>query len=108
MQWTHNHGSPRVFNQASADLVNKLYAGEAGQRVVANNDSWPEYIPASEDYVHAFQGFHIFGTNSTYGMNYVVCNDPADPECLGGDVETDTWYYYNEVRGRESRSWLGY
>ena len=25
--WTHNHGSPRVFNKAAADLFNSLYQG---------------------------------------------------------------------------------
>jgi hypothetical protein len=78
------------MNADSATLFNKLYEGEASQRAVANQDSMPTLIPAGDDYVHVLQGFNIWGTNSTYGMNYAVCNDINDPMCLGGDQEDDT------------------
>lgn len=67
--WSHSHGAPRVFNPAAANLYNSLFAGEAGQRTVANQDSVPTVIPESDDYTFTLEGFHIFGTNSTYGMN---------------------------------------
>jgi len=70
--WTHNHGAARVFNPAAATLMNSLYGGEAGQRVVANDDPVPTYIPESEDYTFALQGFHILGngtSNATYGYD---------------------------------------
>lgn len=70
--WTHNHGAARVFNPAAATLLNSLYGGEAGQRVVANDDPVPTYIPESEDYTFALQGFHILGngtSNATYGYD---------------------------------------
>ncbi|KAK4701719.1 hypothetical protein P7C70_g4504, partial [Phenoliferia sp. Uapishka_3] len=88
--WSHNHGSARVFNPAAASLYNSLYAGEASQRVVANNDSAPTTIPESDDYTFVLEGFHIYGTNITYGMNYDVCvNDVTNVECLGGNNITD-------------------
>lgn len=67
--WSHNHGSSRVFNSATAAIYNALYAGEASQRTVANQDSVPTIIPESNDYTFVLEGFHIYGTNSTYGMN---------------------------------------
>ena len=67
---------------------------EASQRTVANNDNISRVIPAgTPGYVFAGQGFHITGdgvSNSTYGMSYVVCETADDPECLGGDDETDS------------------
>jgi hypothetical protein len=118
--WSHSHGAPRVFNPASANLYNSLFAGEAGQRTVANEDSVPTIIPESDDYTFTLEGFHIYGTNSTYGMSvsserrsrhesaelicrtflqqYAICkSDPTDPECLGGDVATDSLFYYTPV-----------
>lgn len=67
--WSHSHGAPRVFNPASASLYNSLFGGEAGQRTVANEDSVPTIIPESDDYTFTLEGFHIYGTNSTYGMS---------------------------------------
>lgn len=67
--WSHSHGAPRVFNPASANLYNSLFGGEAGQRTVANEDSVPTIIPESDDYTFTLEGFHIYGTNSTYGMS---------------------------------------
>lgn len=95
--WSHSHGAPRVLNPASAALYDKLYEGQAGQRAVANDDSMPNIIPESDDYTHVLQGFHIYGTNTTYGMNYDICTTVDDPNCLGGDVETDHWFYYTQV-----------
>lgn len=66
--WVHSHGSPRVMNAAAANLYNSLYAGEASQRTVANNDSVPTIIPASDDYEFTLEGFHVYGTNETYGQ----------------------------------------
>ena len=67
---------------------------EASQRTVANNDNISRVIPAgTPGYVFAGQGFHITGdgvSNSTYGMSYAVCETADDPECLGGDDETDS------------------
>ena len=71
--WSHSHGSPRVFNAASANLYNSLYEGQAGQRCVANNDSLPTVIPESDDYTHTLQGFYVYGSNVTYGQNYDIC-----------------------------------
>ncbi|TNY23115.1 hypothetical protein DMC30DRAFT_444650 [Rhodotorula diobovata] len=97
--WTHNHGAARVFNPAAATLLNSLYGGEAGQRVVANDDPVPTYIPESEDYTFALQGFHILGngtSNATYGYDFTVCNDPSDAACHGnaeGRIEDHLSYY---------------
>ena len=66
--WIHSHGSPRVMNAASANLYNSLYQGEASQRTVANNDSVPTIIPESDDYTFTLEGFHVYGTNATYGQ----------------------------------------
>ncbi|ORY81234.1 hypothetical protein BCR35DRAFT_304084 [Leucosporidium creatinivorum] len=96
--WSHSHGAPRVFNPASANLYNSLFGGEAGQRTVANEDSVPTIIPESDDYTFTLEGFHIFGTNATYGMSYTVCqDDPTDPECAGGNVATDSLFYYTPI-----------
>ncbi|KAL8293065.1 hypothetical protein RQP46_000759 [Phenoliferia psychrophenolica] len=96
--WSHNHGSARVFNPAAATLYNSLYAGEASQRTVANNDSVPNTIPESEDYTFVLEGFHIWGTNVTYGMNYDVCvSDVNDANCLGGNNITDHDFYYTNI-----------
>ena len=64
--------APRTLNPAAANLYNSLFAGEAGQRVVANNDIIPTLIPESDDYTFTLQGFHIVGngtSNSTYGYS---------------------------------------
>ena len=62
VRWVHSHGSEKVFNQASADLFNKLFEGQASQRTVANQDNIQRVIPAgTPGYVWAGQGFHIFG-----------------------------------------------
>ncbi|KAM0754082.1 alpha/beta-hydrolase [Meredithblackwellia eburnea MCA 4105] len=96
--WSHNHGAPRVFNPASANVYDSLFQGEASQRCVANNDSVPTIIPESDDYTFTLEGFHIYGTNVTYGMNYYVCvNSPTDPNCLGGTNITDHDYYYTGI-----------
>lgn len=63
---------------------------EAGQRVVANNDAQPDAIPASDNYVHAMQGIHIWGNNPNYGMYMKVCSYRDDPDCEGGNKESDT------------------
>ncbi|BGP51655.1 hypothetical protein JCM10450v2_007605 [Rhodotorula kratochvilovae] len=97
--WTHNHGAARVFNAPAARLVNALYGGEAGQRVVANSDPVPTYIPESEDYTFALQGFHILGngtSNATYGYDFTVCDDPSDAACHGdaaGSIDDHLAYY---------------
>lgn len=88
--------APRTLNPAAANLYNSLFAGEAGQRVVANNDIIPTLIPESDDYTFTLQGFHIVGngtSNSTYG--YSVRSLPLSfSECLtlelSGAFETDT------------------
>ncbi|GAA5903442.1 hypothetical protein JCM8208_001921 [Rhodotorula glutinis] len=97
--WTHNHGAARVFNAPAATLMNSLYGGEAGQRVVANDDPVPSYIPESDDYTFALQGFHILGngtSNATYGYDFTVCNDPSDEAChgtAGGPIDDHLSYY---------------
>lgn len=73
--WTHNHGSSRVFNPAAAAIYNSLYEGEASQRTVANQDAVPTLIPESDDYTFVLEGFHIYGTNTTYGMNVSFSRD---------------------------------
>ncbi|KAK9900817.1 alpha/beta-hydrolase [Cystobasidium minutum MCA 4210] len=95
--WSHSHGSPRVFNLATAQLYEKLFMGEAGQRVVANEDALPNAIPESDNYVHAMQGIHIWGNNPNYGMYMKVCHYRDDPDCEGGNKESDTWFYYTRV-----------
>ncbi|GJN94292.1 hypothetical protein Rhopal_007366-T1 [Rhodotorula paludigena] len=99
--WTHNHGAARVFNAPAAELLNSLYGGEAGQRVVANDDPVPTYIPESENYTMALQGFHVYGdgTNATYGYNFDVCESTTDERCLGtvGGPITDHLSYYTPI-----------
>lgn len=97
--WSHAHGTPRTFNPASADLYASLYGGEAGQHVVANNDPVPDFIPESDDYVHPLSGLYIWGTNSTYGMNWRTCfQDAEDPACQGdASAPLDHYYYYTPV-----------
>jgi len=99
--WVHTHGSPPVFNSASATVFNALYEGEASQRTVANNDSVPSIIPLGEDYTFVLSGFHIYGngtSNSTFGMSYENCwNSPSDPNCLGGGNYTDHFFYYTPI-----------
>ncbi|POY70305.1 hypothetical protein BMF94_6691 [Rhodotorula taiwanensis] len=100
VHWSHNHGAPRTFNPAAANLYNALFGGEAGQRTVANNDIVPTMIPESDDYTFTLQGFHIVGngtSNSTYGYDYYVCNTENDPECLGGDSYEDHLGYYTPI-----------
>ncbi|GAA5993213.1 hypothetical protein JCM10908_004509 [Rhodotorula pacifica] len=100
IKWSHNHGAPRTFNPAAANLYNSLFGGEAGQRTVANNDIIPTLIPESEDYTFTLQGFHIVGngtSNSTYGYSYDVCNSATDPNCLGGDSYEDHLGYYTPI-----------
>lgn len=36
------------------------------------------------------QGIHIWGNNPTYGMHMSVCTYRDDPDCEGGDKESDT------------------
>lgn len=92
-------GAARVFNPSAANLYNALFAGQAGQRTVANDDPVPTYIPESANYTFTLQGFHITGngtSNATYGYDYVVCNDPTNQECagtVGGNVRppASTW-----------------
>jgi uncharacterized protein YozE (UPF0346 family) len=70
--YLQNHGAARVFNADAANLFNSLYQGEASQRVVANDDIVPTYIPESADYTFTLQGFHIVGngtSNATYGYD---------------------------------------
>lgn len=57
--WSYNHGSARVFNAPAAALYNSLYAGEASQRCVANNDSVPTGIPEFDDYIFVLEGFQL-------------------------------------------------
>ncbi|KAK4046911.1 hypothetical protein OIO90_006393 [Microbotryomycetes sp. JL221] len=96
--WSHNHGAPRTFNPSAANLYNSLFAGEAGQRTVANNDIVPTIIPESNDYTFTLQGYHIFGQNNTDGhMSFTVCNTPTDPECLGGNSNDDHLFYYTPI-----------
>ncbi|GAA5969063.1 hypothetical protein JCM21900_005772 [Sporobolomyces salmonicolor] len=95
--WSHSHGAARVFNPQAANLYNSLFAGQAGQRAVANNDIVPTYIPESENYTFTLQGFHIYGTNATYGMSYTICEDATDPECAGGTNITDHDFYYTPI-----------
>ena len=97
LHWSHNHGAPRTFNPAAANFYNSLFQGEAGQRTVANNDITPTIIPEGPDYTFTLQGFHVFGTNSTYGMSFTICNTPDDPECLGGNSQDDALFYYTPV-----------
>lgn len=88
--WSHSHGAPRTLSPNAAALYNSLYGGEAGQRCVANNDIMTEIIPESEDYTYTLQGFHVYGENSTFGMNYEVClYDETDPRCAGGQEYTN-------------------
>jgi hypothetical protein len=49
------------------------WSREASQRTVANEDIVPTVIPESNEYTFVLEGFHIYGVNSTYGMNYDVC-----------------------------------
>lgn len=76
---------------------------------MANYDSVPQVLPESDDYTFTLEGFHIYGTNVTFGMNvgchastgrkptngsvhcqYAVCvSNVDDPECLGGNNITD-------------------
>jgi len=87
-----------VFNPAAVTRYNSLYQGEASQRTVANEDSVPGTIPESADYAMTLSGFHVFGTNVTYGMNYANCfTSASDPECLGGNNRTDHDFYYTEI-----------
>ncbi|GAA5877503.1 hypothetical protein JCM3774_005891 [Rhodotorula dairenensis] len=100
IHWSHNHGAPRTFNPAAANLYNSLFAGEAGQRVVANNDIIPTLIPESDDYTFTLQGFHIVGngtSNATYGYDFEICNTATDPNCLGGDSYEDHLGYYTPI-----------
>ncbi|GAA5969198.1 hypothetical protein JCM8115_004314 [Rhodotorula mucilaginosa] len=100
IKWSHNHGAPRTLNPAAANLYNSLFGGEAGQRVVANNDIVPTLIPESDDYTFTLQGFHIVGngtSNSTYGYSYDICNTATDPNCLGGDSYEDHLGYYTPI-----------
>ncbi|GAA5907254.1 uncharacterized protein JCM6883_006195 [Sporobolomyces salmoneus] len=95
--WSHSHGAPRVFNPAAADLYNSLFQGEAGQRTVANDDAIPGYIPESANYTHTLQGFHVYGENVTYGMNFDICNTATDANCLGGQNVSDHLFYYTPI-----------
>jgi len=62
-----------------------------------------EIIPESEDYTYTLQGFHVYGENSTFGMNYEVClYDETDPRCAGGQEYTnenflDHYFYYTPI-----------
>jgi len=94
----HSFGAARVFNSYSAALYNKLFEGESGSRTVANNDAVPTWIGKVDDYTFVEQGFHIFGTNSTFGQNYYECGfNIDDPNCLGGDNEADHEFYYTPI-----------
>ncbi|SCZ89827.1 BZ3500_MvSof-1268-A1-R1_Chr1-3g01602 [Microbotryum saponariae] len=95
--WSHAQGTPCVFNSAAAKLYNALYQGEAGQRTVYGNDAVVNFIPESDNCTHTLQGFHIYGTNSTYGLNYDICNETGDPNCLGGNAPEDNYFYYTPI-----------
>ncbi|GAA5976029.1 hypothetical protein JCM5350_000290 [Sporobolomyces pararoseus] len=97
VHWSHSHGAARVFNPAAANLYNSLFQGEAGQRTVANDDAVPGYIPESANYTHTLQGFHVYGENATYGMNFDICNTATDPNCLGGNNVSDHLFYYTPI-----------
>lgn len=74
------HGTPRTFNLASAELYEQLYAGEAGQNTIANNDPIPHFIPRSDDYIHPRTSVYIWGD----GHNESACVCPCSLQSLPG------------------------
>lgn len=106
--YSHAYGSPRLFNQAGVNWYNARFNGEAGERGVANNDQYTEFIPASEDYAHAGTTFYYYGHNETGGhMNWEICwPDMPDtgacsprPGMSGYDstAEQDHYFYFANV-----------
>lgn len=71
---------------------------EASQRTVANEDSVPTTIPESEDYTFTLEGMHIYGTNTTYGMNVRSCLPPCEVDLADPD------FAVRHLRVRSARS----
>jgi len=105
--YSHAYGSPRVFNQAGVDIYNAAFNGEAGERGVAGNDQYTEFIPAGPNYAHAGTTFLYWGLNRTSGNpNWHICWDNnEDPECKPGaqpqqwrsTAEEDHYFYFSNV-----------
>ena len=45
IKWLHSHGSERVFNQASADMISKLFGGWVPRRPYARRSARADSIP---------------------------------------------------------------
>lgn len=95
-------GSPRVFNQAGATFYNNRFNGEAGERGIAQDDTYTEIIPASANYSHAGTAFYYYGYNQTStGMEWEICwnedGEANSPLCMPrkqGNTTPDQDHYY--------------
>ncbi|KAL8292659.1 hypothetical protein RQP46_001271 [Phenoliferia psychrophenolica] len=107
--FVHSMGAPRTFNAAGATYYNSLYGGtdEAAaywltERSVSNGDSFVNMFPQSDDYMFTETAFLWYGTNATFKMNRVVCEDNAeDAACmpLTPTSENDHYFYFDNVGG---------
>lgn len=105
--YSHNYGAPRTFNEAGAIWYNARFNGEAGERAIANNDQFTEFIPAGPNYTHAGTMFYYWGRNITGGhMNWNICWDAYDdPACaprpgmsgFDSTPEQDHYFYFANV-----------
>jgi len=106
--YSHSYGAPRVFNQAGANWYNARFNGEAGERAVANNDQYTEFIAESEDYAHSGTTFYYYGHNNTGGhMNWEICwpDVPDTGACsprpgmsgYNSTAEEDHYFYFSNV-----------
>lgn len=109
--YSHNYGTPRTFNVHGSNWYNQNFNGEAGERGVYGNDTYTEFIPASENYTHTGTTFLYTGFDGqTLGPIMSICwdgNDPLgpivdDPGCYPQPQPNSTslqdhYYYFTEV-----------
>lgn len=94
----HSFGSPPVFNAAAVQIYNSRIQGEGSVRTVANRDSWPRFIPQSEDFRFVNTAMSVYNeSNPTFYQSYLHCDSPDDARCHGGDVPEDHFFYYTQA-----------
>lgn len=105
--YNHAYGSPRVFNDLGSTWYADRFDGEAGERGIANNDQYTEFIPESTNYSHSGTPFYYYGYNNTaLGMNWEICwleDSPDYSACmprdqgLGTTPLQDHYFYFTPV-----------
>ncbi|MBW0537133.1 hypothetical protein O181_076848 [Austropuccinia psidii MF-1] len=98
VHYAHSQAAPRSMSPAAAQILGKMFQGESGQHVIANNDFFPHIIPRSESFTRVSTAVWIFG-NQTEWMR--SCNYyPENKACLGNGTSIPDNYYYFTPMGQ--------